>query len=425
MNPSVLPDPTRLILKNNITLVVTPNPTVDVISARFLLRAGSLLESAAQMGLVNLLAAVLTKGTQQRSSLDIAETVEYCGGSLSTDSGNDFFALSFKSMSGDFAKLLHLSAELLREPSFPEAEVDLERNLILQGIRAKQEYPFTLAFDQLKAHLYGDHPYGFANAGTIETVSALQREDLQTFHHRYFRPDNLVISIAGRIEVESCLAQVEQTLGDWAVPAKSLEFPTYKIVDQSIVTTPQHLYLAKETHQSIVILGYLTTAVHDPSYAPLKLLSSYLGNGMSSRLFTELREKQGLAYEVSALYPTRLDPALFVVYIGTSPQNQALAGEGLQREVDRLREEPLSEADLHTAKSKLLGQYALGKQTTGQLAQLFGWYEILGLGIEFDQIFPDKIKAISASDLQKIATQYLHTPCSSIVGPEIALFPTP
>ncbi|MFZ9736637.1 MAG: M16 family metallopeptidase [Prochlorotrichaceae cyanobacterium] len=425
----MLPDPTRLILKNNITLVVTPNPTVDVISARFLLRAGSLLESAAQMGLVNLLAAVLTKGTQKRSSLDIAETVEYCGGSLSTDSGNDFFVLSFKSMSGDFAKLLHLSAELLREPSFPESEVDLERNLILQGIRAKQEYPFTLAFDQLKAHLYGDHPYGFPNAGTIETVSTLQREDLQDFHRRYFRPDNLVISIAGRIDVETCLAQVEQTLGDWAVPAQPLEFPTYQIADQitdqTTAPTPQHLYLAKDTHQSIVILGYLTTAVHDPTYAPLKLLSSYLGNGMSSRLFTELREKQGLAYEVSALYPTRLDPALFVVYIGTAPHNQTLALKGLQREVDRLREDPLSEADLHTAKSKLLGQYALGKQTTGQLAQLFAWYEMLGLGVGFDQLFPEKIKAVTASDLQKIATQYLHTPCSSIVGPEIAPVPTP
>lgn len=429
----MLPEPIRFNLHNQITLVVTPHPTADIVAARFLLKAGRLLESPAQMGLVNLLSAVLTKGTAHRSSLDIAEAVEYCGGSLSTDSGADFFVLSMKSISADFPQLLQLCAELLREPSFPDAEVELERNIILHGIRSKQEYPFTLAFDQLQAHLYGTHPYGFPSSGTIESVNSLQRSDLQKFHQTYFRPDNLVISIAGRVDVEECLKLVEAAFGDWEVPSDPLILPDCtglhgrfhqnlnqdpnQDFDQDGKQEPQHLYLAKSSHQSIVIVGYLTTSIEDPAYIPLKLLSSYLGNGMSSRLFTELREKQALAYEVSALFPTRLHPALFAVYLGTAPQNQSLALQRLQQEVDRLQEVTLEEAELQTAKSKLLGQYALGKQTNGQLAQLFGWYEILGLGVEFDQQFSEQIKAITPADLQAISTQYLHTPCSSIVGP--------
>ena len=409
----MLPEPIRLILPNQITLVVTPQSTADIVSARFLLKAGRLLETPGQMGLVNLLSAVLTKGTTHRSSLQIAEAVEYCGGSLSTECGADFFILSLKSISADFAHLLHLAAELLKEPSFPETEVELERNILLHGIRSKQEYPFTLAFDQLTAHLYGDHPYGFPSSGTIESVSALRRSDLEEFHRTYFRPDNLVISIAGRIEVEDCLKLVEEAFGDWDVPGVPLTFPEF------VTPKPesQHLYLDKGRNQAIVIVGYLTIAIEDPAYVALKLLSSYLGNGMSSRLFTELREKQGLAYEVSAVFPTRLHPALFATYLGTAPQNKTIALEGLQREVDRLGEVPLTEAELHTAKSKLLGQYALGKQTNGQLAQLFGWYEILGLGVEFDQQFSDQIKALTPTDLQAVAMQYLHSPSSSIVGP--------
>ena len=407
------PEPIRLTLPNQITLVVTPQTTADIVSARFLFKAGRLLETPDQMGLVSLLSAVLTKGTAHRSSLEIAEAVEYCGGSLSTECGADFFILSLKSISADFASLLDLAAELLKEPSFPETEVELERNILLHGIRSKQEYPFTLAFDQLTAYLYGTHPYGFPSSGTIDSVSALHRSDLEAFHRTYFRPDNLVISIAGRIEVEDCLKLVEQAFGDWEVPEAPLTFPEFEIP----TPTPQHLYLDKGRNQSIVIVGYLTIAIEDPAYVALKLLSSYLGNGMSSRLFTELREKQALAYEVSAVFPTRLHPALFAAYLGTAPQNQAIALESLQREVDRLREVPLDEAELHTAKSKLLGQYALGKQTNGQLAQLFGWYEILGLGVEFDQHFAEHIKALTPSDLQGVAAQYLHSPSSSIVGP--------
>ena len=418
----MLPHPTSLRLANGLTIVITPNPMADIIAARLLLKAGSSLEPPDKMGLVHLLSAVLTKGTQQRSSLAIAEAVEYVGAGLGTDSGTDSFALSLKSISSDFPALLQLAAELLQQPSFPEHEVELERSMVLQSIRAQQEYPFTIAFDQLRSHLYGSHPYGYPGLGTAETVQNLTRSDLQAFHATHFRPDRLIISIAGRVEVEQALDWVTETLGQWTAPAESPPVPPLAEIQSGAAKT---LYTHQDTHQSAVALGYLTTNVHDRAYAPLKLISSYLGNGMSSRLFTELREKQGLAYEVSAFFSTRLHPALFVVYLGTAPHNLPVAIESLRREVDRLHEIPLTDSELQASKNKLLGQYALGKQTNAQLAQLFGWYELLGLGVGYDQTFTEQIQAVTIADIQTIAEAYLQNPCQSIVGSQAPEETTP
>lgn len=167
------------------------------------------------------------------------------------------------------------------------------------------------------------------------------------------------------------------------------------------------------------IAFFRTSTIRD--YTALKLLSTYLGNGLSSQLFVELREKRGLAYDVSAFYPTRQDVAQFVVYMGTAPENTAIALDGLQTEVDLLCSAELSESALQTAKNKLLGQYALGKQTNAQIAQVYGWYESIGLGIEFDTKFQQQVADVTTQDTLRAAKRYFTSPYISVVGPETAL----
>jgi predicted Zn-dependent peptidase len=166
------------------------------------------------------------------------------------------------------------------------------------------------------------------------------------------------------------------------------------------------------------MLGYLTSSVNHEDYSALKVLNTYLGNGLSSRLFVELREKRGLAYDVSAFFPTRLDQSQFVVYMGTAPENTEIAIEGLRTEVERLVNIPLTPDELQVSKNKLLGQYALGKQTNSQLAQIYGWYECLGLGIEFDTEFQNNIAAVTSSETLDVANHYFIEPYLSVVGPE-------
>ncbi len=288
-------------LKNGIILLVSENSAADIIAARIFIRAGSCYEKPEKAGLANLLGAVLTKGCDGLSSLEIAERVESVGASLSADTATDYFVLSLKTVTADFTEILELATRILREPTFPEAEVEMEKRIALQDVRLQKEQPFSVAFEQLRQIMYENHPYASSGLGDETTISSLTREDLLKHYQTYFRPDNIVISIAGRISEEAAKQQVEKLFGDWHSTDKSslemnVSFPQ---------TKPQQVITPQATQQSVIMLGYLGASVHSPDYAALKLLSTYLGNGLSSRLFIEIREKICFAYDLSALYPTR------------------------------------------------------------------------------------------------------------------------
>jgi zinc protease len=407
----------RTVLPNGIVVLVAENQAADIIAGRIFVRAGSCYESREHSGLAHLLSAVMTKGCDGLSSLEIAEKVESVGASLSTDAGTDYFLLSLKTVSADFAEILALSGLLLRSPTFPETQVELERRLALQDIRSQKEQPFTLAFEQMRQAMYQEHPYSMSVLGQETTLSNITRADLVQFHQTHFRPDNIVVSIAGRITPPEALELVTAVFGDWISPAE----PRQILNLPAISVTPKSCLKPLNTQQSIVMLGYMGPSVSDQGYAALKLLSTYLGNGLSSRLFVELREKRGLAYEVSAIFSTRLFPASFIVYMGTAPENTGVALQGLRQEVELLCTTELTADALQTAKNKILGQYALGKQTNGQVAQIYGWYEILGLGIGFDQEFPQMINKVTAKSAMSAANQYLQEPYLSLVGQEEAI----
>ena len=408
----------RTVLPNGIVVLSSENSACDIIAARIFFRAGSCYEQPHQAGLAHLLSAVLTKGCSGLFSLEIAEQVESVGASLGADATPDYFLLSLKTVTTDFTQILKLAAKILRSPTFPQAEVELEQRIALQDIRSQQEQPFSVAFEQLRQAMYQNHPYSMSVLGNEVTMGSISREDIDQFHKTYFRPDNMVISIAGKITPTEATALVEDIFGDWESTAQS-GLPQLDLPDISVA--PQHKITPQSTQQSIIMLGYLGTSVLSPEYASLKLLSTYLGNGLSSRLFVELREKRGLAYDVSAFYPTRLFPASFIVYMGTAPDNTSTALAVLRREVDLLASSELSESAVTVAKNKILGQYALGKQTNAQIAQIYGWYEILGLGIDFDHKFQEQITAVTPADTLDCARKYLWEPYVSLVGQKEAV----
>ena len=404
----------RYVLSNGITLIVTENPACNVIAGRiFLKNCGGRWEKRSQAGISHLLASVMVKGTENFTAVEIAEQIESIGASLGTDAASDYFLISLKTIATDFESILNLASEIIQFPSFPQAEIELEKQLILQSILSQKEQPFNVAFNQLRAMMYGQHPYGVSILGTEETIPDLGHLDLEAYHQTYFRPDNLIISLAGRITKEYAIEIVEKTFGNWQKPKESL----LPLNLPPLSTQPNRYYINQDTQQSIIMLGYLGAEVQSEDYPVLKLLNTYLGSGLSSRLFVELREKRGLAYDVSSFYPTRLDQSQFVVYMGTAPQNMYIGIEGLEKEVQRLCNQPLTAEELQTSKNKLLGQYALGKQTNAEFAQIYGWYESLGLGMEYDQEFQQKIAQITAEEVQQVAKNYFQDFYLSLVGP--------
>jgi predicted Zn-dependent peptidase len=404
------------LLTNGLKVLVVPNPVVDIVSFRFFVRSGAREQTLP--GIAHLVGALLTKGSERHSSLELAGKVEALGAFLGADSNPDYMLVSAKSLGEDFPTVLALAAELLHGAIFPEAELELERRVTLQALRSQQERPVTVAYNQLRAALYGDHPYAFSDLGTEWGVGSLTREDLNAFYRTHFRPDNTVFVAVGPLEPERVLRLIEEHLGAWSAPhAPLLRRP---LLEGSLGRS-QKLRQVQPTQQSTVMIGYEAAAVRSEDFPALKLIGAYLGNGLSSRLFTELREKRGLAYEVSAFYPTRLDRSHFVAYIGTAPDNTRTCEEGLRFETERLAEAALCDEEVETARSKLLGQYALGKQTNSQIAQLLGWYEALGLGVGFDEEYIRTLGAVAATDLREVARRYFHSPVVSLVGPEQAL----
>ncbi|MGB3788895.1 MAG: pitrilysin family protein [Phormidesmis sp.] len=407
----------RTKLANGLTVIAIENPVADIISARFFIRAGHAHETSQNSGTFDLLTAVLTKGTGDKSSLDIAEIVESIGAGLGADVSSDYSTISLKTVSSDFETVLALAAEVIRSPSFPDSEIELERRLILQNLKSMKEQPFSVAYNHLREALYAGHPYGLTTAQTESCVQSLTRTDLLSAHQQYFRPDNMVVTVVGRLSPTLAIKLMEQYFGDWQAPSQPLpllQFPKVSAATQKIVTV-------QNTNQAFVVIGHLAGSVTSPDYAALKIVSTYLGNGLSSRLFVELREKQGLAYDVSAFYPTRLGASQFVAYIGTAPENVPVALSGLQSELARMTTTPLTAEELQVAKNKILGQYALGKQTNGQIAQTLGWYEVLGLGIEFDEAFQRDIAAVTIEEVQAAAQRCFVEQVLSVLGPAAAI----
>ncbi|MBD2576244.1 pitrilysin family protein [Oscillatoria sp. FACHB-1406] len=408
----------RTVLDNGITLITVENNVADIIAARLFFKAGSCREPRSKAGLAHLLASTMTKGIPGLSATEIAEKIESIGASVGTDAAADYFVTSIKTVSADFSAILALVAAIVRSPTLPEREVELEQKLTLQSIRSQQEQPFNIAYHQLREAMYAEHPYGISSLGTEATVAQIARDDLAEYHQTYFRPDNLIISLSGRIAPEEAVELIDRVFGDWKAPETAL--PPLKL--PSLTPNPSRHLKPQATQQAIVVLGYLTAAIASDDYIPLKLLSTYLGNGLSSRLFVELREKRGLAYDVSAFYPTRLDASQFVAYIGTAPNNSAIALQGLHAEIERLCHAPLSLEELQASKNKLLGQYALGKQTNAEIAQSYGWYETLGVGIEFDETFQEGVREVTPEIAQEVACRYFSpAPYISLVGPEEAI----
>ncbi|GAB4210404.1 MAG: pitrilysin family protein [Synechococcales cyanobacterium] len=399
-------------LANGIRLITLENPVIEVVAAHFAFGVSPSAIPTSQAGLAHLLAAVLTKGTTHHSSHDIALCFADWGARLSVEVNTDTLELNSKCMAAEFSQMLALIAEVIQSPQFPEAEVEREQLLLLQTIRTRHEQALGSLYELVCRHLYGDHPYAEAFVGTVETVSALRPQDLLAAHQRLFQPDNLVITVVGSLSASHVRTLVEQQFAQWqplppppAPPAPGI--PSYHAT---------RLTLNQPSQQTTLLLAYLGCSVFSPDYLPLSLLVNYLGNGLSSRLFVEMREKQGLAYEVSAFFSMRRDPAPLVVYLATAAANTDQALTQLRQEMTRLCQNPLTESEWLATQRKVLGHYALGQQTNSQTAQRLGWFEVMGLGYGFARDYPQLVMQSTPDMGWTVAKKYLQDPIVALAG---------
>jgi len=404
--------PARQQLPGGLTVLVRENSATPVAAASLFVRMGSRWETEDDAGISHLLQQVLLKGTERRSALQIAETAEGLGGGISASADLDYSEIRVTALARNWKAMLELIADVALRPTLPADEIDGERRATLTALRSRQDQPFSLAMDTLMSRVYGDHPYGRPVLGRPAALERVDRARLVAHHQRFYRAPRMILAVSGDIDTRLVMAEVGRLFAD-APAGLAGTAPTLP----AAASRADRTVIARASAQAQVLAGFLAPPTSHADYAAVKVLNAALGGGMAGRLFTEVRDKQGLAYSTGSAYPSREGPGVLFTQLGTAPANQVRAEAAMLGELERIRKEPLSPAELTRAKGYLLGQFALDRRTNARLAWYDSFFEALGVGPGFAERYERAVEAVTVEDVQRVARTYLSAPTVVTLGP--------
>jgi zinc protease len=402
----------RRVLSNGMTVLVREDPGVGVVAVSLQVRAGSLFETDATAGITNFMQRVLVRGTEKRSALALAEAADELGGSLEASGEVESAELRGAAIARQWQPLLALLAEVVLEPTFSAAEIERERRLLLGQLQTRADNPFQRALDTTVRDVYGAHPYAWPAIGRPESVARISREALVAQYRTVYRPDRMVLAVSGNVPRTAVVAAAERLFR--RLPSAA-GVPAVPSIDATPRGAPR--VVERDARQAQVLIGFLAPPVAHTDYAAGRVLAVVLGGGMSSRLFTELRDRRGLAYSVGMVPTARTGPALFVSYLGTAPGNADAALAGMLAEVERIRAEAIDAQELARARAYLLGTLAMDRRTSARLAWHLAFYELIGAGWDWPQRFMREVEAVTVADVTRVAQRYLVRPTVVVLRP--------
>ncbi|MBI4589483.1 MAG: insulinase family protein [Candidatus Rokubacteria bacterium] len=397
---------------NGLTLLVRENPTAPVVAVSLAVRMGTRWETRETAGISNFLQLMVVRGTTSRSGTQIVEDADRLGGKIDAIGDQDWSQIEATALSRHRVALLELVADVALRPSIPDGLVEPIKQFLLRQIRNRAEQPYPVAFDTLMHSLFGLHPYAWHPLGSRESVERIDRPALLAHYRRHYVPSGMVLAVSGRVRAPAVIAEVERLFG--AMPAGQSP-PASKV-------SPPAAAVSREVRevpgaQAQILIGALAPPLTHPDYPAVKVLSTVLGGGMAGRFFTELRDKQALAYSTGALYPSLAGTGYVVTQLGTAPENLRRAEPSLKKELDRIREEPPSAEELRVAKAYLLGHFAMDRRTNARQAWYLATFELAGVGHEFLDRYVAAVRDVTPADVQRVARTYLGTVRESVARP--------
>jgi zinc protease len=394
--------PAMVVLPNGMRLIVKENHRIPEVSMTAAFLGGTRLEPPGKWGISGLVADMLTRGTQKRTAAQIAATVESWAGSLNGFSGRNSLGVSGKFLSKDLYAGLELLADAILNPDFPPSEIDKVREDILANIKAKKDRPTRELFDLFYETLYPNNPYGHPQTGTLETIGAITRSDLQTWYRSVAMPSNLVLTLVGDLNRDQLTPYVKTLFATF--PPSDRKLPN--IAPERPLKKARMAHIKRPGAQTHLAVGYLGAGVGTRLDAPMSLVKTALA-GQGGRLFTELRDKQSLAYAITAFRSPGLGTGAFGAYMASDPTKAEAATKGIFEELDRIREEGLTEKELEAARSYLLGSLQIGLQTNGSQAMQMTLDELYGLGYNHLPAYIQEIQAVTPDDIRNAAQKII------------------
>ncbi|MGQ0814109.1 MAG: M16 family metallopeptidase [Gemmatimonadota bacterium] len=402
MGPVAFPAFAERTLKSGAQVLVVENHEQPVVSVAIYIRgAGETSDTDAKPGVASMTATLLDAGTATRTSKQIAETIEGMGASVNTSAGPDWATVNASMLKSDVDAVLAVIADILVNATYPADEVETERKRSLTDLQVSLSRPATLAQRQFLTHVFGPHPYG--RLTTTPGLRAITRADLVAFHRTYYKPSNALIVVAGDVEPAAIAAKLEQHLAGWAgTTATRPTFASAPAVAQRAII----LVNKPGAVQAAFRIGHTIVPATSPDWPALSVAQYILGGGSSGWLFDNLREKKGFTYGAYAQSVQRLDPGYFMMY---GDVRNEVADSAFELFIDlgsKLRKEPVTAAELDLAKAYLTGNFPLTIETPQQIASQVAQSRLLGQARDHVQTWRQRLAAVSAADVQRVAIQY-------------------
>lgn len=393
----------RTVLNNGMVLLTSEQRTLPMVSIELLIDAGSRFEPADQAGLANLTSRLLLYGTKQRSASQISEALDFIGASLEASCGQDTASMSMTMLKKDLTTGLELLADVLTQSTFPQGEIDRQKQAIIGSIRAAEEEPGHVAGKAFAAALFPQSPYGRPMEGTEASVKALTQKGLREFFARNYRPNRAILAVVGDVSEAEIVKALNGAFRNWTKgePSGTVPAPT-KIGPAKVVR------INKDLTQANIVLGHNGVDRANPDYYAIQVMNYILGGGgFSSRAMDSIRNERGLAYSVYSFFAAEKSHGAFEFVMQTKNETALEALRIATDEMRRMREELVSEQELNDAKDYLIGSFPLRFDTNRKVAGFLSQVEYFKLGMDYPDRYADLIRRVAREDVQRVAKQYL------------------
>lgn len=399
-----MPPVHRQVLDNGLVLLHFEDRSLPIVTLHLLVNAGSWRDPQGKEGIANLTSKALLRGTASRSAGSINEELDYMGATLDSECDRDIATFTYRTLKKHLDEGFRLFMEMITEPAFPEEEVAWEARKILGTIQALEDQPSELAEREFYKVLYGSGPYAHPVQGTEQTVTSLDSKTVAAFHGANYIPGNAIMVVGGDITRDEVQTRLIPILSRWkAVPVPETTFRPGFSEPVEIVK------IDRPISQANIILGHKGIARDNDDFYALSVMNVILGRGgFSARLFNEIRERRGLAYDVSSFFAAYKHPGPFQVVLQTKNESAREAISLILGEMERIQHEPVSDAELDLAKRYLIHSFPLRFDTQKEMAGFLGLVEYYGLGLDYPKRYPSLIEAVTRQDVQRVARQYLH-----------------
>jgi predicted Zn-dependent peptidase len=387
-------------LNNGLKIVTEHVASVKSVAVGIWAQTGSRNETEKQSGVTHFLEHMLFKGTENRSSLDIAMSMESVGGYLNAFTSSEYTCYYSRCLSTQLERALDVLSDMVLHPSFPEDEIQKEKKVVIEEMKMYRDSPNDYLFEEFSGHVFKGHPLGQSTLGFEETVSAFEQQDLYDYMEERYQPSNLLVAVAGNVDHDKIVKLVRDYFSD-VEPQDTVDknppLPEYEA---------DKIELTKPIEQTHLITGRRGLDYnHDDKYR-LLLANTVLGGGMSSRLHQNVREKYGYCYNITSFNQSYRDTGLYGIYVGTDKDYVEHVRELIKKELDKLKQDLIPEKELSEAKAQLKGKLMLSIESMSNRMSRLAKSEIYySRFVTLDEL-QQKIDEVEAGQVQDFAQDF-------------------